>query len=186
MPSSIEIAELDAQSVLSAHRAEIEELWRLVFPGTTDERFAEILPRHTERRGFRFLAARGRDGALAGFAYGYLGGPGEWWHDHVAAALGPELARRWLPAGHFEFVELQVRPDLQGRGLGRRLHDVLLAGVEAPTAVLSAEKSNERALAFYRRRGWEVIVDELSFGPEYAPFVVLGRDLEAEVGPGDG
>jgi ribosomal protein S18 acetylase RimI-like enzyme len=177
MLSSIEIAELDAPSVLERHRGEVEALWRLAFPATTEERLSEILPRHTQRRGFRFLAARDEDGMLAGFVYGYLGGPGEWWHDHVAAALGPEEVSRWLAPGHFELVELGVRPDVRRRGLGGRLHDELLARVDAPTAVLSTEQDNEPALALYRNRGWELIVDELSFGSEYPPFVVLGKDL---------
>ncbi len=158
-------------------RAEIEELWRVVFPGTTDERFAEILPRHTAREGFRFLAARAENGRLAGFAYGYRGGPGQWWHDHVAAALGPDGTRRWLPPGHFELVELQVRPEIRRRGLGGRLHDELLGGFDAPTAVLSTEQDNEAARALYSGRGWQVIVEELSFGDDYPPFVVMGKDL---------
>jgi ribosomal protein S18 acetylase RimI-like enzyme len=177
MLSSIEIAELGASSVLGRHRREIEELWRLVFPATTEERFAEILPRHARRRGFRFLAARDGERRLAGFVYGYLGGPGEWWHDHVAAVLGPDRAARWLQPGHFELVELQVRPDFRRRGLGRRLHDELLAGLEAPTAVLSTEQDNEAALALYDRCGWQVILDEIDFGPGYPPFVVLGKEL---------
>jgi GNAT superfamily N-acetyltransferase len=132
MRSSIEIVELDAKAVLGRQRAKIENLWRLVFPETTNERFAEILPRHVERHGFRFLAARADDATLAGFAYGYLGGPGECWHDRVSAALGPELTRRWLPPGHFEFVELQVHPDFRRRGIGRRLHNALLDSTEGP------------------------------------------------------
>jgi ribosomal protein S18 acetylase RimI-like enzyme len=177
MPSSIEIAELDADSVLGAERGEIEDLWRIVFPGTSDERFAEILPRHATRKGFRFLTARIDERPLAGFAYGYLGGPGEWWHDQVSAALGPVLARLWLPAGHFEFVELQVRPALRRKGIGGRLHDALLTGLSSPTAVLSTERSNTGAIALYSRRGWHVILDEISFGDEYPPFLVMGRDL---------
>jgi ribosomal protein S18 acetylase RimI-like enzyme len=177
MRSSIEIAELDAPAVLGPHRQEVEELWRLVFPATTDERLAEILPRHAGRRGFRFLAARDEEGTLAGFTYGYRGGAGEWWHDQVAAALGADGTSRWLEPGHFELVELGVRPDLRRRGLGRRLHDELLAPLDAPTAVLSTERDNEPAIALYRGCGWQVIVDELDFGPGYPPFVVMGKAL---------
>jgi ribosomal protein S18 acetylase RimI-like enzyme len=177
MRSSIEIAELDAKAVLGRQRDEIEELWRLVFPETTDERFAEILPRHTERRGFRFLAARDDDRLLAGFAYGYLGGPGEWWHDRVSAALGSDLTRRWLPTGHFEFVELQVHPSYRRRGLGGRLHDSLLEGLNSPTAVLSTQRDNGAAIALYEARGWQIVLDEILFGDESPPYVVMGRDL---------
>ena len=176
MPSSIAITELDADTVLGPARDEIEELWRLVFPEVSDERFAEILPRHARRRGFRFLAARTEDSELAGFAYGYLGGPGEWWHDHVSAALGPELERRWLSPGHFEFAELQVRPGLRRRGLGGRLHDALLSGLTSPTAVLSTQRDNTAAIRLYEGRGWRVILDEIDFG-DPSPFLVMGRDL---------
>jgi ribosomal protein S18 acetylase RimI-like enzyme len=175
MPSSAEISELDAKAVLGPQRAEIEALWRLVFPETTDERFAEILPRHAGRRGFRFLAAQADD-ALVAFAYGYLGGPGEWWHDRVAADLGPERAHRWLPPGHFEFGELQVHPSFRRTGLGARLHDALLEGLESPTAVLSTQRDNEPAISLYRGRGWEVILPEIDFGTG-KPFLVMGRDL---------
>jgi ribosomal protein S18 acetylase RimI-like enzyme len=158
-------------------RPEIEDLWRRVFPGTPTERFDEILPRHTGRTGFRFLAARTDDGSLAGFAYGYEGGSGEWWHDRVAAAMTAEQRKAWLAPGHFEFVELQVAPELEGRGIGCRLHDALLARAAGPTAVLSTQRSNERALGFYGRRGWETVIEEIDFGEGYSPFVVLGKRL---------
>jgi ribosomal protein S18 acetylase RimI-like enzyme len=172
-----ELEEFAAADVVGCSRVEIEDLWRRVFPGTPDERFDEILPRHAGRRAFRFLAARTDGGKLAGFAYGYEGGPGEWWHDHVASAMTPEQRGEWLAPGHFEFVELQVAPELEGRGIGGRLHDALLTGVRGPTAVLSTQRSNERALGFYARRGWETIVEDMDFGEGYQPFVVLGKRL---------
>jgi ribosomal protein S18 acetylase RimI-like enzyme len=172
-----ELQPLSTDEVLGAHRAEIEALWRRVFPDTSDERFEEILPRHARRTAFSFLAARGEDGALAGFAYGYEGQPGEWWHDLVAAALIPEQRVEWLAPGHFEFVELQVAPELEGQGIGSRLHDALLAEARGSTAVLSTECTNERARGFYIRRGWETLLDEIAFGEGYPPFVVLGKRL---------
>ena len=158
-------------------RAEIEDLWQQVFPGTSAERFEEILPRHVQRRGFRFLSARTAEGDLAGFAYGYEGGPGEWWHDHVEAAMDERQRAQWLVPGHFELVELQVRPDLQGRGIGRALHDALLDGLRSPTAVLSTEVDNERARRVYDRLGWETILEEIDFGSGFQPFTVLGKSL---------
>jgi ribosomal protein S18 acetylase RimI-like enzyme len=83
----------------------------------------------------------------------------------------------WLAPGHFEFVELAVRPDLQRRGIGVRLHDALLEGIDAPTAVLSTEVDNEPALALYRGRGWQVVLPEIDFGPSFPPFLVLGKQL---------
>jgi ribosomal protein S18 acetylase RimI-like enzyme len=173
----IELQSLSADEVVGARRAEVEALWRRVFPDTTEERLHEILPRHAIRRAFRFVAARSDEGALAGFAYGYEGGPGEWWHDLVAAALRPDQRADWLAPGHFEFVELQVAPEHEGHGIGGALHDALLATARGGTAVLTTEVSNERARGLYARRGWETLVDEIAFGEGYPPFVVLGKRL---------
>lgn len=169
----IELERIEPAVLLERRVDEVREVWS----GATQARIEEILPRHAGREGFRFLGARGPDGRMAGFAYGYRGAPGQWWHDLVAEALGEELAERWLPPGHFEFVELHVRPEHRRAGLGSRLHDALLDGLDSPTAVLSTERTNEPAINLYRARGWQVICDEIRFGPEYPPFLVMGRDL---------
>lgn len=148
-----------------------------VWPDAAGERLDVIVPRHLERPGFRFFADHDEGGRLAGIAYGYLGAPGQWWHDLVADAMDEAARARWLRPGHFEFVELAVRPDLRRRGIGGRLHDALLTALDAPTAVLSTEVANEPAIALYSGRGWEVVVPEIDFGADYAPFLVMGRKL---------
>jgi ribosomal protein S18 acetylase RimI-like enzyme len=155
-----------------ALRPEVRALW----PEASRQRLDEILPRHAAHDGFRAVVERAQGGALAGFAYGYRGRPGQWWHDLVAAALGTAETQRWLPPGHFEFVELHVRRNAWGRGVGGRLHDALLAPEPGP-AVLSTQQDNERALDLYGRRGWEVILPAIDFGAGYPPFCVLGKDL---------
>jgi ribosomal protein S18 acetylase RimI-like enzyme len=166
-----EIVELAPAEALAARR-ELAEVWR----GVSSVRLGEILERHSRREGFTFLAAQD-DGAIAGFTYGYRGSAGEWWHDLVSGAMDEEQRARWLVPRHFEYVELHVRPEQQGRGLGGRLHDELLARQpESPTAVLSTQVDNERALGLYRGRGWVVVVPELDFGSGRL-FSVLGRDL---------
>jgi ribosomal protein S18 acetylase RimI-like enzyme len=148
-----------------------------VWPGAAGDRLDVIVPRHLERAGFRFVAEHDEHGRLAGFAYGFRGEAGQWWHDLVSEAMDEAARERWLRSGHFEFVELAVRPDLRRRGIGGRLHDALLKGVDAPTAVLSTEVENEPAIGLYRGRGWELVVPEIHFGPGYPPFLVMGREL---------
>ena len=91
--------------------------------------------------------------------------------------MTPEQRRRWLAPGHFEFVELHVRPDRRGHDLGGRLHDALLAGVDSRTGVLSTQTDNETALALYRGRGWEIVVPALRFEDEGPEFAILGTAL---------
>lgn len=164
---------LDEVRGLLARPDELSAVW----PDATGERLDAIVPRHLERAGFRFVAEHDESGRLAGIAYGYRGSAGEWWHDLVSGAMDEAGRTRWLGPEHFEFVELAVRPDLRRRGIGGRLHDTLLTGLDAPTAVLSTEVENEPATALYLARGWEVVVPEIHFGPGYPPFLVMGRDL---------
>jgi hypothetical protein len=45
-------------------------------------------------------------------------------------------------------------PAVRGAGLGRRLHDVLLAGVPQSRALLSTDNADSPATRLYARRGW--------------------------------
>ena len=143
----------------------------------TDEWARDWLPRHAEREAFRFLAAIADDGTVAGFAYGYTGGAGQWWTDRVAAAMDEESRRRWLDPPHYEVVELHVRPSRQRGGIGSALLDRRLEGLPHSCALLSTQVDNAKARPFYEKHGWQVVVDELSFGPGYAPFCVYGKRL---------
>ncbi|MCW2605613.1 MAG: GCN5-related N-acetyltransferase [Frankiales bacterium] len=137
-----------------------------------------ILAGHLLRDGLRAVAAE-QDGALVGVAYGYLGAPGQWWHDQVRAALGEQMARQWL-AGAFEVCELHVRPALHGTGLGRTLLQQLLAHTPAPTAVLTTPDTDTRARRFYRAGGWTDLVRDLRFPGDPRAFAVLGLRLASD------
>jgi ribosomal protein S18 acetylase RimI-like enzyme len=135
-----------------------------------------IVTAHLDRPGLRAVAASDDDGRLVGVAYGYLGAPGQWWHDQVRSALPKELASDWLD-GAFEVCELHVRPALQGRGLGRALLDRLLEGPPSPTAVLTTPDKETRARAFYREAGWIDLLRGLMFPGDPRAFAVLGKRL---------
>ncbi len=71
---------------------------------------------------------------------------------------------------------LFMHPDFEGKGIGRKLHDVMMKwyfGLTHSTIWLSTEK-NTRAENFYRKRGWQVVGDygknELKFEMSFEQF----------------
>lgn len=146
-----------------------------------------IMERHTVYPRFRALVAESRrpflrGAAIHGFAYGFHGAPGQWWHDVVHQALveagGAEHAAEWL-SDAFEVAELHVDPAYQGRGVGRALLTALCAGRPERTVVLSTldRRPETRALRLYRSVGMVDLLTDFEFpggGPHYA---VLGARL---------
>jgi GNAT superfamily N-acetyltransferase len=134
---------------------------------------------HVRRPGFRAVASLTSEGRLAGFGYGYLGAPGQWWHDQVWRALDPTARQRWLTYC-FEVVELHVRPPAQGHGLGAGQLRALLTMAEGATTLLSTPEADEqrsRAWRLYRRFGFVDILRDFHFPGDERPFGVLGRNL---------
>lgn len=133
-----------------------------------------IVTGHLDRHGLTAVAAHEGD-LLVGVAYGYVGQPGQWWHDQVRAAMDPATAAQWL-TGAFEVCELHVLPRHQGTGTGRALLSALLAG-RTGTAVLTTPDAETRARAFYRAGGWVDLVRDLRFPGDPRSFAVLGLAL---------
>lgn len=149
-----------------------------------------IMERHVGHPGFRAIVAEQRRplpglpalrGGLAGFVYGFRGVPGQWWHDVVRQALadraGAAEAERWLGSA-FEVAELHVRPDFQGRGLGRALLGTVCRGRPERTMVLSTmDRPDSPARRLYRSMGLHDLLTDFAFpggGPRYA---VMGAAL---------
>jgi ribosomal protein S18 acetylase RimI-like enzyme len=141
----------------------------------SDEWAHERLPRHADRDGFVFLAAR-FDGVLVGFGYGYTGAYGQWWTEHVAGSLTALQRVEWLDPPHFEIVELHVRPAYQRAGIGSRLLAQLLTRQAHDRALLSTQRSSRKARSFYAKNGWTELA-EVDFGLGYPPYLVLGKML---------
>jgi ribosomal protein S18 acetylase RimI-like enzyme len=179
---AVRIEPVAVERLLRRLRPQVVEVWATAHDlprgsPTRGEFGRTRLKRHAARGDFRFLGAFAGADELVGFVYGYTGAPGQWWYDRVARALDPAARRRWLEPGHFEFTELAVRPDRQGGGIGSRLHDAVLEGLPHRQAMLSALADNAPVVAFYRRRGWEVVLGRLRFEPGRPEFVIMGKEL---------
>lgn len=144
-------------------------------PETLDVRRGYIAM-HVHRNGFRAVAALGTENALLGFGYGYLSEHGQWWHDQVRTGLRPAAARTWL-TDCFEVVELHVRPDAQGAGIGAALLTTLMRAAPGTRTLLSTPEANEatsRAWRLYRRFGFVDVLRHFIFPGDERPFAVLG------------
>lgn len=136
----------------------------------------EIMRRHATYPDAVGVVALGDDG-FVGFAYGTRSQRGQWWHDHVSAALGPADRDRWLRDA-FGLRELAVLPAVQGQGIGRALVQRLLGQPEADqrrTVVLSAEM-DDPVDRLYRSEGFEDVLVDLPFHPDGPRFRVMGRE----------
>ncbi len=140
------------------------------------------MERHLGYPRFRGVAATSDDdpGAIIGFAYGFHGETGQWWHDLVETAVtataGSRPASAWL-ADSFEIGEVHVRPEYQGRGVGRRMILALTAGRAERTAVLSTRDASSPARHLYRTLGFTDLLTRFCFpgGPER--YAVMGAPL---------
>lgn len=139
-----------------------------------------ILSAQSHQSSLRAVAGLTDSDVLVGIAYGHVGEPGQWWHDHVVRAIkrtgGERARRRWQ--GAFEVCELHVLPTWQGHGLGRLLLDRLLDPVPAHAALLTTPDSETRARGFYRAAGWQDLVRDLRFPGDPRSFAVLGRRFD--------
>ncbi|GGJ85348.1 acetyltransferase [Pilimelia anulata] len=139
---------------------------------------------HAHRPGFRAVASLASDGHLVGFGYGYLSGPGQWWHDQVCAAL-PRPERGWLVES-FELVELHVHPAAQGHGLGAAQLRALLNLASGRAVLLStpeADEATSRAWRLYRRFEFVDVLRGFRFPGDERPFGILGRPLPLPAAP---
>jgi ribosomal protein S18 acetylase RimI-like enzyme len=113
---------------------------------------------------------------LLGFGYGYSGIPGQWWHDIVATALGPQGTTRWL-RDSFELAELHVLPAHQGRGYGGQLLADVISRVPSAHVVLSTPDVESTARALYRSRGFTDLRCGFRFPGSPEDYAIMGRDL---------
>ncbi|TQM14099.1 acetyltransferase (GNAT) family protein [Pseudonocardia kunmingensis] len=155
------------------------------YPPSTARHRRTLWLEHVQRPGWRAVGWVDAADTLLGIAYGYTGGPGQWWYQEVRRGLlpaGPD-AQLWLH-DYFELTELHVRPDAQGHGLGESLLRALLAGVPSSRVLLSTPEYGTdapgRAWRLYRRAGFQDVLRQHRFTGDARPFAVLGRHLPLE------
>jgi ribosomal protein S18 acetylase RimI-like enzyme len=157
-------------------------------PGELPGRRA-IMERHAANARFRaVVATSGQQPRVVGFAYGFHGYPGQWWHDvvrsGVVARAGDQAASAWLDDA-FEIAEVHVRPDHQAQGIGRRMVFALAEGRPERSALLSTRDAETPARRLYRSLGFIDLLTDFLFpggGPAYA---VMGAPLPlSQAGPG--
>jgi ribosomal protein S18 acetylase RimI-like enzyme len=155
---------IDVRAARTSDAADLSQVyavaWREAYSGIIP---ALTLERMIVRRspGWWRSAVRGRsilvldaNGAVAGYA-------------SFAAAAGP------AGASAAEIQELYLRPEYQGIGLGGRLFSAALKRIRArgyPRVVVRALAENDRANAFYLRRGGRLIAQsEETLGGKLLP-----------------
>lgn len=121
---------------------------------------AERLVQHLGYPAFG-LATAEREGRVLGFGYGLLGADDQWFTQTVRARASAAVAQGWL-GGHGELVELAIRSEARGVGLGGRLHDAVvdhLRHAGARNALLVADIGAAPARALYVSRGWHDVAE---------------------------
>ncbi|MET8143237.1 GNAT family N-acetyltransferase [Sphaerisporangium sp. NPDC005288] len=139
-----------------------------------------IMRNHATYPDFTCLLAETTDGRVVGFGYGFHGSPGQWWHDVVRRALeereGPARAAAWFENA-LEIAEIHVRPEYQGKGVGRRLVHGLCAGRGERTAVMSTHDQPTAARHLYRRLGFIDLIGMYVFPGGYERYAIVGSTL---------
>jgi ribosomal protein S18 acetylase RimI-like enzyme len=140
-----------------------------------------IMERHARNPDLRALAAVDEQTReLVGFAYGFRGAQGQWWHDVVKAAIaaqhGGQAARDWLESA-LEIAEVHVHPDFQARGIGRQLVLMLAADRPERTVLLSTRDAESPARRLYRSVGFTDLLVNFVFPGGGPPYAVMGAPL---------
>jgi GNAT superfamily N-acetyltransferase len=123
-------------------------------PFFTVDRFWERVEMYVLGPGFDLVTGQ-LDGRLIGYTFGNtLPADTRWW-SQLQGTTDPDVTRE-TGARTFAFREFMVRKEHQGRGIGRRLHDELLAGRPEERATLLVRVDNP-ARDLYLRWGWSVV-----------------------------
>lgn len=108
---------------------------------------------HMERLGYVGFVAQIED-KIVGIVFGSRSLAGQWWHEHVAKHVGEDhraLQNTWV------LTQLNVLKVYRNRGIGKLLHDKIIAAQTYPHLLLSTPVANKAAQRFYERYGWDFL-----------------------------
>lgn len=161
----------------TAHTAELQELHTAVcasppFARTDDAAlFARRFRVQSRQPGFALAAARS-GGYLVGYAAGMPLRPAtSWWRELTAPV--PDEVTAEHPGRTFAVTELLVRASWRRQGIGRSLHDLLLAGRPEERATVVVPPSATPALSAFLNWGWHKVGRTRDPGPGSAVSDVL-------------
>lgn len=135
--------------------------------------FRERTERQISQRGFELVTAQAED-RIVGFSFGFTLPPDTGWWDDLVTPLRRELTEEW-DGRTFALIELIVRAPWRRRGVGRALHDALLADRPEERATLCASPEAESAQAAYASWGWRKVGEKplpLAGNPVYDVLVL--------------
>jgi len=152
--AEISFERLDGRQA-AAHAAEMQSLHDEVYaPGAADD-FVARFRVQSRQPGFLLTAARS-GGYLIGYAAGMpLRSSTSWWRE-VTTAL-PEQVTTEYPGRTFALVELAVRGSWRRQGIGRSLHDLILAGRPEERATVVVRPAATAAQAAFQNWGWQKV-----------------------------
>ena len=144
--------------------------------------FVQSCGHHTTYSGFRIVIACDQEtDDVVGFTYGFANMPDHFFHVEMAKFSPPQMMETWL-ANCFRLVEIAVIPQVQGRGIGGRLHDQLLQNLPYERAVLATIAAETSAYRMYQKRGWQILLEAVDFPGVPRPYRVMGLNFENESG----
>jgi GNAT superfamily N-acetyltransferase len=142
--------------------------------------FKERLEVQRQQDGFSLVGA-GSGGELIGFIFGVTLRPeSPWWSD-LLSPIGEDVTRE-SPNRTFAVVELLVRSDWRRQGIGRRLHDMLLADRPEERATLTVLPEARPAQLAYAKWGWIKVAQKRNPLPGAPVFDVLVKPLAKRMG----
>jgi GNAT superfamily N-acetyltransferase len=120
------------------------------------------------REGFGIVIAAHED-ELVGFAYGFTLPPDtKWWSGLPDSVPADTTTER--PGRTFALIDFAVREDWRGRGVGRRLHEDLLASRSEERVTLTVQPTATETQQVYEHWGWQK-VGQIEAAPDApAPF----------------